>query len=1052
MASPSTGFGSSPSGGGVGLGDTLAGACVGSSQSLRSSPIRQGRSMPDLGSSVLGGINTDASCQQRIEPSATVLDRTQIYARAAACLANESQLAQEPVVKQEAVENNNWHDMPNIIDLTNDDESVPAPIVIRDDEDEPRPTQADKLPVPRKRPIEDVEGGSDDASSEENPDAPRPTQKRQKPKAPAKKRPARQRIARQKGSWGRKVAFGAASTVENVLGSSLFTDITLLEDVPDLPNIDAQALKRGNSKQLFATIGPDVDPDKAQADARSLNRACNVFGPGIINQDENGQYVIKGMRSHLRPHQVLGTSFLIIREKEARENKDGPRGGILADQMGLGKTVMSLALIVRGKWRDSDKDANNNGGRTTLVVATPGLVLQWQNEIETHAIIGDARRGIGSYGVYRSRNYEDSKKNVIRELSKHDILLTTYDEVAKSFPLKEPPPELTDPGIRQAWWEEHFEKHKGVLHKMNFKRIMLDEGHLIRNPETRKSRACRTLMSKYRWTLTGTPMTNSSADLYCLLDFMKLPSLEDYDTFKERYFRRPTESTMKDLNGVLAKYMLRRSHADRLFGARIVTLPQAKQVQFTVHFNPVEKEIYDIIKEAFAKRLNTYMKSSDMIHRNNSYFAMLTRLRQLTAHPLLIQSTMLDLLGNRDLRRIEDAVDKYGMTNNKDDAKGLMLRIKKLLKTAFKEKRKSRKNGTNANADAPPVATVTTSADQDTGDRYGLNFRFEKFLGRLKSQMKQLDERAIKKCEFCKRKATDPHVTSCMHVYCASCLDDMAHDAAADGLEHATCRNKKCQAVYDYTEPCDETITRVLAMKGTVRKTIGGKQKKKDLPDMITNWLQDGGDMPASAKTLAVKLQVNTWLNDYPDSKIIIYTLWTSMISILENMCAIEDWNCCKYYGGMSHEARSRTLERFETEPDLRIMICSLKCGGLGLNLTMASKVICIDPWWNNAVEEQAFARCFRINQTQETHLLQIMVANSIDEDMNDIKERKQSNIDAFSNESCLKELSLRERLGLFGDVVEDAEGNLRIDISDDEDEDGDDDGLEEGDDVVEDL
>lgn len=57
----------------------------------------------------------------------------------------------------------------------------------------------------------------------------------------------------------------------------------------------------------------------------------------------------------------------------------------------------------------------------------------------------------------------------------------------------------------------------------------------------------------------------------------------------------------------------------------------------------------------------------------------------------------------------------------------------------------------------------------------------------------------------------------------------------------------------------------------------------------------------------------------------------------------------------MSHDSRDKAVREFETDPTKRVMLASLKSGGLGLNLTMASKVICLDPWWNNAVEQQAF-------------------------------------------------------------------------------------------------
>ena len=55
----------------------------------------------------------------------------------------------------------------------------------------------------------------------------------------------------------------------------------------------------------------------------------------------------------------------------------------------------------------------------------------------------------------------------------------------------------------------------------------------------------------------------------------------------------------------------------------------------------------------------------------------------------------------------------------------------------------------------------------------------------------------------------------------------------------------------------------------------------------------------------------------------------------------------------MSHEARDESLAMFRDDTDKQILIASMKCGGVGLNLTMASKVICVDLWWNSCVEQQ---------------------------------------------------------------------------------------------------
>ncbi len=176
--------------------------------------------------------------------------------------------------------------------------------------------------------------------------------------------------------------------------------------------------------------------------------------------------------------------------------------------------------------------------------------------------------------------------------------------------------------------------------------------------------------------------------------------------------------------------------------------------------------------------------------------------------------------------------------------------------------------------------------------------------------------------------------------------------------------------------------------------TMRSPSKKKAKEDQI-DWLGLKGEVLPSAKTLAVKAQVLEWINDDPDVKIIIYTQWIPMVSvssrciqgetnpftqirILTKVALTEGWDHCCYSGQMSHENRAQALHDFSSLPSKRLLIASLKCGGMGLNITAASRVILIDPWWNSAIEQQAFCRVFRIGQVKETSMLRLVVKNTV--------------------------------------------------------------------------
>jgi len=101
------------------------------------------------------------------------------------------------------------------------------------------------------------------------------------------------------------------------------------------------------------------------------------------------------------------------------------------------------------------------------------------------------------------------------------------------------------------------------------------------------------------------------------------------------------------------------------------------------------------------------------------------------------------------------------------------------------------------------------------------------------------------------------------------------------------------------------------------------------------------------SSNLAIQIQSD------PLSKIVIFTSYLSMIRIMASMCRAEKWGYETYHGSRTQEERAGALQRFAESPNVSILIASLHAGGTGLNLTMASKCLIMDPWWNCEVERQ---------------------------------------------------------------------------------------------------
>ncbi|KAI9815366.1 MAG: hypothetical protein M1832_005505 [Thelocarpon impressellum] len=320
---------------------------------------------------------------------------------------------------------------------------------------------------------------------------------------------------------------------------------------------------------------------------------------------------------------------------------------------------------------------------------------------------------------------------------------------------------------------------------------------------------------------------------------------------------------------------------------------------------------------------------------------------------------------------------------------------------------------------------------------FGSRFEPEKYLNTLNEE--EMLARCI--CHICADVASEPQITDCNHVFCKDCIQAECEKSAARGSDFTEC--PACDHAFSGIKPFEDLEARHdvgtpasqaddLAMEGG-----RGRRAKHDKDA----WINLPGDMLPSAKTVAVKRQILEWQRDAPDDKLVIFTQFRLMARILGRVCQAEGWTFVYYTGEMNEKARHLVSRKFQS-PDsgVKIMIAGLKCGGQGLNLTAANRVISIDLWWNHSVELQAFGRVFRIGQSKKTYLARIVVRNTVDDRLLSMQEEKIRIVDGamMDDGRKVKPLTLEELASLFGCVSEDENGNTVI-LADEEDSDNDD-------------
>jgi SNF2 family DNA or RNA helicase len=141
--------------------------------------------------------------------------------------------------------------------------------------------------------------------------------------------------------------------------------------------------------------------------------------------------------------------------------EDGPHGGILADAMGLGKTLEVLAVMVGNP--PPEKKI-----RGTLIVLPSSVIKQWQGEIAIHTEPNVFPRVI---------HYSAQKELPQYVLAEADVILTSYKEVMRSYPYPSKNEledlQLCDGGYDE--WVKANNKEQGILHQIEWYRIILDE-------------------------------------------------------------------------------------------------------------------------------------------------------------------------------------------------------------------------------------------------------------------------------------------------------------------------------------------------------------------------------------------------------------------------------------------------------------------------------------------------------------------------------------------------------------------------------------------------
>ncbi|KAM5349514.1 hypothetical protein ACJ41O_006019 [Fusarium nematophilum] len=245
-----------------------------------------------------------------------------------------------------------------------------------------------------------------------------------------------------------------------------------------------------------------------------------------------------------------------ITKDRRRDKPEESGGGILADEMGMGKSLSILALIMKTMDNAKDWARDNNStykkkrparfSHSTLVVVSAALLIKnWKNEIEKHL-----ERGLTVIKYHGNRKKHQELERIVEA----DIVVTTYHTLAVEYEVS--------------------------------------KAHIIRRPSTSFFHACDSLVAKSRWCLTGTPIQNKLSDIGTLFRFIQAQPLDQPSVFR-KWIEAPFDQTTEDHELVKDRLVL-------LLGAlclrrtkEVLELPSSRQYIRYLDLSPQEREQYE---------------------------------------------------------------------------------------------------------------------------------------------------------------------------------------------------------------------------------------------------------------------------------------------------------------------------------------------------------------------------------------------------------------------------------------------------------------------------
>ncbi|MCJ1251484.1 DNA repair protein rad16 [Trapelia coarctata] len=585
------------------------------------------------------------------------------------------------------------------------------------------------------------------------------------------------------------------------------------------------------------------------------------------------------------------------------------KGGLLGDEMGMGKTIQAVSLIM------SDYPTHD----PTLVVVPPVALMQWRNEINEYTN--------GKLNILIHHNTDPKVKNLtLKQLKAYDVIMISYSGLESIYRKQS-----------KGWKKgDDLVKENSKIHAIRFHRLILDEAHNIKSRETGVAKACFAISAEYRWCLSGTPVQNRIGEFFSLLRFLQVKPFACYfckmcdcaqlhlskdvemkcthckhtgfqhvSVFNQELLNPITQgedpelrkAALRKLKLLTDRIMLRRMKRDHTAS---MELPPKEVIIHNEFFGPIERDFSSSIMTKSNRQFDTYVARGVFLHNYANIFGLIMQMRQVANHPDLI----------------------------------------------------------------------------------------------LKKHAQQGQNVLV--CSICDETAEEPIRSRCHHEFCRKCVKDYVRSFDEDKAD-PQCPRCHIELEVDFDQPDIEQD------EDTVKKNSIINRIKME-------------DWTSSTKIEMLIYDLYKLRSKKQTHKSIVFSQFTSMLQLVEWRLHRAGFSTVMLDGSMSPVQREKSIAYFMKNPEVEVFLVSLKAGGVALNLTEASRVFIIDPWWNPAAEWQSADRCHRIGQKRPCVITRLCIEDSVESRMVLLQEKKANMINGTINNDtvAMEKLSPEDMEFLF--------------------------------------